>query len=51
MKNDKSDWLYVPIPRETAEIVDEHIKKHPELGYRSRAEFIRRLVSDELREK
>jgi len=46
---EKSNWLYVPIPRSLVLLIDAYIKKHPEFGCRSRAEFIRRVVSDEIK--
>ena len=46
-----SSWLYVPIPRSLTALIDAHIKKHPELGCRSRAEFVRRIISEELRKQ
>ncbi len=38
------DYVTLKIPPELAKEIDEIIKNHPELGYRSRAEFVKEAI-------
>jgi len=45
----KKKYRTVSLPKELYEMIEDHIKKHPELGYSSVAEFARGLVRDALK--
>ena len=44
------DYVTLKIPQELITAIDEIIKKHPELGYRSRAEFVKEAIRNHIRQ-
>ena len=46
----KVEYTNVAIPKQLADYIDKILDKHPELGYKSRAEFVKDAIRQKLKE-